>query len=41
MDSPNRITNRNTGTQVVTGMFSGKPNTCPSQPYWVTAVSTP
>src|SRR5580692_9683087 len=41
MDRPNKITNRNTGTQVVTGIFTGNPNTCPSQPHWVTAVSTP
>ena len=41
MDSPNKITNRKTGTQVVTGIFSGKPNACPSQPHCVTATSTP
>src|ERR1700685_1008204 len=41
MDSPNKITNRKTGTQVVTGIFSGKPSACPSQPHCVTAVSTP
>ena len=41
MDRPNRITNRNIGTQVVTGIFSGKPNRWPSQPYCVIATSTP
>ena len=35
------MTNRNIGTQVVTGIFSGKPNRCPSQPYWVMATRTP
>ena len=41
MDRPNKITKRNTGTQVVTGIFSPNPSACPSQPHWVTAVSTP
>jgi hypothetical protein len=41
MDRPNRITNRNIGTQVVTGTFSGKPNAWRSQPSWVMATSTP
>src|SRR5580698_335484 len=41
MDRPNRITNRNTGTHVVTGIFSGNPNRRPPQPHCVTAVSTP
>src|SRR5262245_61098190 len=41
MDRPNKITNRNTGTHVVTGIFSGKPSACPSKPHWGTAVSTP
>ena len=41
MDRPNRITNRNIGTQVVTGTFSGKPNTWRSTPSWVMATSTP
>src|ERR1700722_12844812 len=41
MDSPNKITNRNTGTQVVTGIRSGNPNSPRSQPSWVTSTSTP
>jgi hypothetical protein len=41
MESPNRMTNRNAGTHVVTGMFSGKPKSRPPQPHCVTAVSTP
>src|SRR5215467_4473734 len=41
MDRPNRITNKNIGTQVVTGTLSGKPNAWCSQPSWVMATSTP
>src|SRR5579859_1005870 len=41
MDSPNRITNRNIGTQVTTGTFSGNPNSDPPQPHQEIAVSTP
>src|ERR1041385_1571451 len=41
MDRPNRITNRNMGTQVVTGTFSGKPNTWRSTPSWEMPTSTP
>ena len=41
MERPNRITNRNIGTQVVTGIFSGKPKRWPSHPYCVMATSTP
>src|SRR5215467_10923901 len=41
MDRPNRITNRNIGTHVVTGIFAGNPNRRLAQPHCATAVSTP
>ena len=41
MDRPNKMTNRNTGTQVVTGTFSGNPNKCPSHPFCETMTSAP
>src|SRR5229473_646484 len=37
MDRPNRMTNRNIGTHVVTGIFSGNPNSLCPQPFWTTA----
>ena len=35
------MTNRNIGTQVVTGIFSGNPNSWPSQPSCAMATRTP
>src|ERR1700734_1767178 len=41
MDSPNRITNKKIGTQVVTGMVSGNPSSRAPQPCWTTPTRTP